>query len=525
MGDKTFLILLIVFVVIGVFTYDQYITEKTGESPISKVLDYGGLAQEGSVETPGRTSVSKYATFQESADYNLARLSKKLQEIQEQRDKLVHNRNVLLSQLIELKDKTLQEAELYAEEIRQEREEFMAYNKDLQELGQLMMQTYNINNLRLRQENMEKIKVKIAALNGGRDWGVSTADINELLDYINSTVIQKNLVQLSNCGTTEQCLEANVQRAKLFLNEVLIDFQQEIEPRFVNAVKIKQKARRMYNDQMLNSDTSETYVLDQDEYRKGQYRELVQKMIKITSRDLNNLIQLYAELELEQKRVLNSIKVSSERLVEEHKKERRQMEDLISKIDKQKLANFDSFFRVVEKNKELEDQYIQEILELDKQLLQVTRHRFFESKLFLKNISALIEVNIKRLVEDRNYAAQLNQNYLGYRNRLEERRRTVGIKDIYEGQTPDTFENYLRVTQKSQPQSKTETTQSTTTQTIRQQQDIRQPQEVRPTDNQPTNIGAEQKVIRPDLERQKIRQENTLRDFDRARDKARDSGF
>ncbi|MBZ0165480.1 MAG: hypothetical protein K8I00_01645, partial [Candidatus Omnitrophica bacterium] len=153
MGDKTFLILLIVFVVIGVFTYDQYITEKTGESPISKVLDYGGFAQEGREGTPNKTTVSKYATFQESAEFNLARLSKKMQEIQDQRDKLVHNRNVLLSQLIELKDKTLQEAELYAEEIRQEREEFLAYNKDLQELGKLMMETYSINNLRIRQDN------------------------------------------------------------------------------------------------------------------------------------------------------------------------------------------------------------------------------------------------------------------------------------------------------------------------------------------------------------------------------------
>ena len=87
MGDKTFLILLIVFVVIGVFTYDQYITEKTGESPISKVLDYGGLAQEGQQGTPTRTTVSKFATFQESAEYNLNRLAKKMQEIQEQRDK------------------------------------------------------------------------------------------------------------------------------------------------------------------------------------------------------------------------------------------------------------------------------------------------------------------------------------------------------------------------------------------------------------------------------------------------------
>ena len=213
--------------------------------------------------------------------------------------------------MIELKDKTLQEAELYAEEIRQEREEFLAYNKDLKDLGDMMMNTYNVNNLRIRQENMDKIKARIAALNGGRDWGVSEQDINELLDYINSTVIQKNLVPMANCETTEQCLESNVQRAKLFLNEVLIDFQQEVEPRFVNAVKIKQKARRSYSDQMIASDTDETYVIDQDGYRRGQYRELVQKMIKVTARDLNNLIQLYQELELEQKRVLNSVKNSS----------------------------------------------------------------------------------------------------------------------------------------------------------------------------------------------------------------------
>lgn len=523
MGDKTFLILLIVFVVIGVFTYDQYITEKTGESPISKVLDYGGLAQEGREGTPTRTTVSKFATFQESADYNLARLSKKLQEIQEQREKLVHNRNMLLSQLIELKDLALQEAELYAEEIRQEREEFLAYNKDLQELGEMMMNTYKVNNLRLRQENMDQIETKIAALNGGQEWGVAKNDINELLDYVNSTVIQKNLVPLAGCETTEQCLESNVQRAQLFLNEVLIDFQQEVEPRFVNAVKIKQKGRRDINEQMLDSDSNETYVLEQDEYRQGQYRELVQKMIKVTSRDLNNLIQLYQELELEQKQVLASIESNSERLLQQHKNEHAQMKALIERIDKQKLTDFDSFFKIVEKNKEMEQQYIEDILEMDRQLLQLTRHRFFESKLFIKNVGALIEVNVKRLVEDRNYAAMLNQNYLGYRARLEERRRTVGIKDIYEGQNPDTFENYLAYTQKVEDKKK-ETTQKTI-ESNQQSQEIRQPQTATKPLNQPKNIGVEQKVIKPDLQRQKIRQENTLKDFDRAREKAKDSGF
>ncbi|MBZ0166917.1 MAG: hypothetical protein K8I00_08925 [Candidatus Omnitrophica bacterium] len=234
-------------------------------------------------------------------------------------------------------------------------------------------------------------------------------------------------------------------------------------------------------------------------------------MIKITARDLNNLIQLYQELEMEQKRVLATIKANTERLIQNHQDEQQQFKTLIERIDAQKLADFESFFRVVEKNKELEDQYVQDILDLDKQLMQLTRHRFFESKLFLKNIAALIEVNVRRLVEDRNYGTSLNQNYLAYRQQLEERRRTVGIKDIYEGQKPDTFELYLEHTKKVDGPKKDAP------------KDAGQTELQTPTP--PKNIGVEQQVIKPDLQRQKQIQDKTLRDFDRARDKARDSGF
>lgn len=511
MGDKTLLVLLIIFIVIGVFTYDQYITEKTGESPISRLLEYGGMAEDGEVD-PNKTTVSKYATFQEGAEFNLVQLSNKLTEIQEQRLKLISDRNSIISQLIGLEDKVLKEAELYAEEIRQEREEFLAYKPELEELGSLMLETYNVNNLKLREKNFETIKSKIANLNGNKDWGVSQKDITELIEFINQTFVQKNLTPINNCETNEQCVQANVTQAQVFLNEVLIDFQQELTPRFVNAVKIAQKTREVLSEQLVFSDVNEAFITQQDEYFRGQYKELLQKLVKITISDPNDLIQNHQELQIEERTILENIQLNSQRLSQRFEEDNQQMGELVNKLDKEKLKKFNNFFSVLEKNKSEAKAYYDQLVEIDKQLAQYSRHRAFEYRLFLRNVAALIEIDIKKLVEDRTYAANLNANYLNFRYNLEERRRTVGIKDIYQDQ-------------KSQQVAAPVKYELEAGQPVTSTQEIKQPETVTQTVVTPSNVNVQATISKPDLEKQRIRQENIQTDFDKTRDKAKDNGF
>lgn len=512
MGDKTLLVLLIVFVVIGVFTYDQYITEKTGESPISRLLEYGGLAEESAVD-PDKTTVSKYATFEEGSLFHLAQMSNKLAEIQDQRQKLIQDRNAIISQLIALEDKALKEAELYTQEIQQEREEFSTYKPELDALGVLLLETYNVNNLKVREKNFETIKGKIAALNGNKEWGVSQKDITELIEFINQTFVQKNLTPINNCETDEQCLEANVKQAQVFLNEVLIDFQQELTPRFINAVKITQKTREVLSEQIGLSDVNEAFVTQQDEYFGRQYKDLVQKLVKITPNDLNDLIQLHQELQIEERTILDGIQTSSQRLSQRLEEDHQQMTELTEKLDKEKMNKFSNFFAALEKNRSEEKAYFDQVIEIDKQLAQMSRHRSFEYRIFLRNVAALMEVDIKKLVEDRTYAASLNAGYLNFRYNLEERRRTVGIKDIYQDQ---------KTQQQTASPAKPE---PAVNQTEKTAQDVKQPEPIKQTLVTPSNVNVQSTITKPDLEKQRIRQENTLNDFERAKEKAHDSGF
>ncbi|MGE0269194.1 MAG: hypothetical protein AB7S78_12150 [Candidatus Omnitrophota bacterium] len=511
MGDKTLLVLLIIFIVIGVFTYDQYITEKTGESPISRLLDYGGLGNNENVVDPNKTTVSKYATFQEGAEFHLAQLLNKLSEFKDQRQKLLQERNAIISQLIGLEDKALKVAELFAEEIKKEREEFSAYKPELDQLGQLLTETYNVNNLMIREKNYEKIKEKIYALNGNKDWGVSQKDIAELVEFINQTFVQKRLIPINNCQSDEECLAANVKQAQVFLNEVLIDFQQELTPRFVNAVKIVQKSRGVNSEQVIFGDVNETYVEQQDEYFRRQYNDLVQKLVKITPKDLNDLIQLHQELQIEERTILENIQTNSQRLSQRIEEEQQQLSELIEKIDKNKLAKFNDFFAILGENKIEKKTYFDQLVEIDKQLVQMSRHRSFEYRSFLRNVAALLEVDIKKLVEDRVYAANLNANYLNYRYSLEERRRTVGIKDIYQDQ-----KQQVVVAPKQEPVA---------VQPENPIQEIKQMESVGQKMTTPKNVNVQATINRPDLEKQKVRQDTVMSDFDKARDKAKDNGF
>lgn len=512
MGDKTLLVLLIIFIVIGVFTYDQYITEKTGESPISRLLDYGGLGGNEEDIDPNKTTVSKYATFEDGAQFHLAQLINKLSEFKEQRQKLLQERNAIITQLISLEDKALKVADSFSEEIKKEREEFSTYKPELDQLGQMLTETYNVNNLMIREKNYERIKEKIFSLNGNKDWGVSQKDISELVDFINQTFVQKRLIPINNCQTDEECLEANVKQAQVFLNEVLIDFQQELTPRFVNAVKIVQKTRGVDSEQIISGDVNETFVEQQDEYFRGQYKDLVQKLVKITPKDLNDLIQLHQELQIEERTILGNIQATSQRLSQRVEEEQKQINELIEKLDKKKLEEFNDFFAVLEENKLEKKTYYDQLVEIDKQIVQMTRHRSFEYRSFLRNVAALLEVDIKKLVDDRVYAANLNANYLNYRYALEERRRTVGIKDIYqELQKQQTVAAPKQEVPVVPPEDIA--------------REIKQAETVGQTITTPKNVNVQATINKPDLEKQRVRQENTMADFDKSRDKARDNGF
>ncbi|MBP9854021.1 MAG: hypothetical protein KBD53_04040 [Candidatus Omnitrophica bacterium] len=501
MGDKALLVLLIIFVIVGTFTYDQYVTEKTGKSPIAELLDSNGLSQ---YIDPNKSKVSKFATFPQAAEFHLSQLFNKLTEFKDQRQALIQKRVDLIYRLIGLQDRILKTVELYTEDIKKERDESSTYQLQLDELGKLWAKTYLTNNYNIRQKKFEEIKEKISLLREGKDWGIAQKDIDALTEFIDQTFVQKNLTSINGCQTDAVCLEANVKQTQAFLNEVLIDFQQQSTPKFIHAVKIIQKSREFNLGQVALSDENEAVIDQQDHYFHGKYAELVQRLTKITPRDLNDLIQLNQELQMDDKAMMDSIQDQSRRLSQRIEGEERQMNGLILKLEKNKLAAFSDFFSALQEIRAEKQSNLAELADIDQQLIQLFRHRSFEYKSSLRNIAALLEVDLQRLVEDRKYAYNLNANYPRFRAELEERRRMTGIKNIYQ----DIEKQQAAASPKPEDISKD----------LKQAAPIIEPLKA-------NTVTAQPPVNQPDLKQQKIRQENTLSDFNKARNKAKANGL
>ncbi len=544
MGDKALLLLLIVFVVIGVFTYDQYITEKSGTSPLGQLMDASGMSQSARDRDLSLTTVSKFATFEEGSKFHLDRLLLKVKLIEEQRIKLLQDRNALLVELIELKDQGLQMAQKYQDAIEAEKREFDVYVTELQSISQLMADTYRINNFRVRDKNYQEIVRRISALKGDRDWGLVQPEITRLEEFIRNTVVQKNLTPVNNCQTPEQCLQENVQRSHDFLKEILIDFEQAYKPRLVNAVRITQKARKNFSDQIQLLELSQDFVARQNNYFQKKFGELLSQLNAITPNDPNSMIQAYQEIEIEHRAMSDKVQQTNANFVRYFESEKEQMAKLLESLEPAKKEAYSDFFDVVLKNQQMEEQYFQRLVELDNQIVQILGHRAFENKLFMKNVAALLEIDINLLVGDQRYANRLNANYMRFRADLEERRRTVGIKNIHKSQPvvrrkpkpptpapaapPANAPASVNPTPSQpiqQPQAIQQPNVSPPQPVQQQQSNIRQPQPIRKVNNQVRQPNVRHNFNQSKLRQQQQRQRNTMSQFNNARNRARDQGF
>jgi len=162
MGDKFFLVMIVVILFVGLASYEKYIQEQGGHSLVAKLIDFAGLADYVEERKKKKeVSEEKYVFDMES---ELVRLKQLHQDIQEQRNLLVENRKRILSQLSELGDQIEVEAQKYAQIILNEKEAFLKRFPELKRLNEDVWATYEITNLEEREEHYEEIRADILML-------------------------------------------------------------------------------------------------------------------------------------------------------------------------------------------------------------------------------------------------------------------------------------------------------------------------------------------------------------------------
>ncbi len=174
---------------------------------------------------------------------------------------------------------------------------------------------------------------------------------------------------------------------------------------------------------------------------ESRFKSLVEELIRVTGDDLKNLIFMYQELEAEEKMFIDSIQEKQNYWQQQHRyfmhklkekmvKLKRQFDQNVQqeklgnivKTDKEKIINQDELRLMDERSRDLEykqKNMVQQMQQNSENMKRIIKTRFKANRIFVEEISSLIDIDLRRLVTDKNYAIQRNATYIRDRRAMQ----------------------------------------------------------------------------------------------------------
>ena len=413
MGDKAFILLLILFVIAGVLSYDKYVTEKGEISIVAQFLDFAGLSKY--LDWKGTTTIVTKKSFQYNMEENLERLKRFYQTILQQRTELVDNHNEILKQLIEMNWQIKEEAKIAYENLTLEERQFLERFPELITLGSDIMEVRNVTDPALCLQMYESIKQQMIE----QFLEVSTVPKEELektFAKLDEIVCQEDTIAFLHCDNIPplECIRKRIKQLKMALLYLLDDSFQDPASVLTKLDNIAEMLQEEYLFAVEVTQHTEEDVTLSDDYVGSRFKDLIRQMVEGTEEDLVDLVIIHEEMEYDHRFILDQIKRENEEWERENQR-LLQMQDKII----QQLINLDDprFHRLLSTYNVLRSSRInlmEKLQENTKQLWKLENQKMQEYRAFLVYTSFSVGFDFVKFKTDREYALAKNDLYKKY---------------------------------------------------------------------------------------------------------------
>lgn len=385
MADKGFVFLLILFLMSGVAVYDRYVTIKGDVSPVARLIDFTGLADFGG-DYSIRTRRS-HTTSHENPEENLARLKEKLAQINDKRNALVQNREVLVKQLVDVNDKVRNEAQQYVQTIYAERKAFLTQFPELAEVSHFFSAVYPITREKSDRQIESELKVLIAELTMRLTQDPSRLAViyQSLREKIGgeSASLKKNCPDIS----LEQCFVDHPAEIKDFFVEIIDEMMIRPDQEREVISEASQVLAREYLSLLTNCEASDRRLQESQQVLDSRFQKTVRDMTTGVQADFSDLMALYRELDDERETLLNNVGLNYDRLVSAQQQLNRLMEKLLARVknmaDNRGRALMQSYGQLMETR----DQLIGSLVSGEKDVLSLSDRHWAERRNFILSMS------------------------------------------------------------------------------------------------------------------------------------------
>jgi len=236
--------------------------------------------------------------------------------------------------------------------------------------------------------------------------------LGEILDELEeiSTADEEHLMVL--CESVADCVDENLDdledELKIIIKRTIIDPKEDIE-RIIKLLSVLAKEYQILSE---NHEASDISLLESSEKINSRFKVLSEGLLTIQEEDLARLIDLYEELEEEQKIILENLTLNRDRLRYVQQQTSQKIKDIMSALVKVPKINFGELLEAYEDMNDEREGIWNRYDDNEEKIINGMNQRAVEEKKYLNKTVKLLDYKLKRLTEERKFAEKMNRRQL-----------------------------------------------------------------------------------------------------------------
>ncbi len=412
MFDRTFIIILILFLLVGLYAYERFAIERGEVSPVGQLLDFAGLSKFLAKES--LDPVTTHRTYQINLKDHLVRLREKHLLIEDQRNQLIYHRWDILKRLESLTEQFEEEAKIYEEVLRKEEKEFLDHFPQIESLGESLSETQKLKDQELREQRYQEIKSQLIELLAGMadNPQEDLPRLNQILDQLQEVVTSADFkVNACENKSQEECLLENYDQLeteiKDYINRIVEGPQKDFE-KILELTRVLTRELTILGE---NLEASELRLQEGNELMESELKVLTEELVQVSEEDLRKLMELYQELRLEQEILLDNLKINQQRIQESYQKTQHQFREIMDQLKNTPQIDFSQLSRSQDDFFGFSEGLINELEVNENQLSLIFQNHWSANKNFIEDFAQAIDADLRKLVEKREHLQEQNAEY------------------------------------------------------------------------------------------------------------------
>jgi hypothetical protein len=409
MLDKAFVVLLIFFMITGIYAYERFSRDSGEVSPISQVVDFANFSKFDPIT--GTTVKNSHEVIDFQSDSNLARLREKHNELHEERIQLINKRKEILQRLNELNGELEVESTIYAQLMDAVKQKFLQHFSQFNQAGQDLVAAKEIADPLARQTEYNRIKNDFFQFLAGivPDPQADLSRLVEIFAKLEEVLAQEKDSILEGCGTLAECVQARIDELETVVTEMVSKVVDHPQRDITKINELLALLRREYQIQFDRTEASGIELKESSQQINTEYKTLVEELDDVTEKDFVQLAQMQDRFENEERYYTDFLERQVENLKWQQESVERRMSIIFSRSGQKPFADVNRFRNKMRYVQQEQKSLLRQAQDHSKRLTQIMHDQAVWNRQFMEEAARNTKIDLDNIMIQKKHFIKSNQ--------------------------------------------------------------------------------------------------------------------